>query len=195
MILIGLGLLIFYLLQPRPATTPTSTTKISTPSSKQATPKKEKPKDETADWKTYTSKTLGVTFKYPKEWDKTEESTGRILTYSSKDEVSGFHFLLHDDSRLYTDLSKQEINQEVTTNTDFGSKKSTRLKDVIVDGQVGLVVQEEFASIKDFKYRVYVNANGKYYDIYTGSDSTLALLTKKVDKFFYQALPTVGFIK
>ena len=57
--LVGVGI---YLLIPRPTEKPTPTTqpqKIVTPSAK---------KDETADWKTYTSTRDGYSIKYPQDW-------------------------------------------------------------------------------------------------------------------------------
>lgn len=59
-VVIGLGVLIFLILQPKPKeTTPTTAPKTATTSAK---------KDETADWKVYTSEVLEITIKYPKDW-------------------------------------------------------------------------------------------------------------------------------
>ena len=57
-VVIGLGVLIFLLLQPKEETTPV-TTKKATPSAK---------KDETADWKTVVNDVLGYSIKHPKDW-------------------------------------------------------------------------------------------------------------------------------
>ena len=63
-VVIGLVVLVFLILQPKPETISTVTTKKATSSTKISTPSAEK--DETADWKTYTSKT--ISFKYPSGW-------------------------------------------------------------------------------------------------------------------------------
>ncbi len=62
-ILVGLGVLIFLLLQPSPETTSTGTTKKATPSAKISTPSAKK--DETADWEIYENKNYGFFLKYP----------------------------------------------------------------------------------------------------------------------------------
>jgi hypothetical protein len=56
-VLIGLGVVIFLLLQPKEETT--SPTKKATPSAE---------KDETADWELVENDVLGYSMKYPKEW-------------------------------------------------------------------------------------------------------------------------------
>ena len=63
-VVIGLGLFIFFILQPEPETTSTVTTKKATPSATIATPSVKK--DETTDWKIYSSKTHSI--KYPDDW-------------------------------------------------------------------------------------------------------------------------------
>ena len=63
-ILVGLGVFVFLILQPKPETTSTVTTKKATPSATTATPSAKK--DETADWKTYSSKNYSIN--YPKDW-------------------------------------------------------------------------------------------------------------------------------
>jgi hypothetical protein len=70
------GLYWFFVLNEEETTT-TETTKVSTPSSKQATPSAKK--DETADWKTYTDTTTGASFKYPSNW-----SLKKVKEYSIK---------------------------------------------------------------------------------------------------------------
>lgn len=63
--LVGLGVAIYLLLQPKPTPTTQVTTKQSTPSAKISTPSAEK--GETADWKKYTGETNDIEFslKYP----------------------------------------------------------------------------------------------------------------------------------
>ncbi|OGY25423.1 MAG: hypothetical protein A2Z24_02950 [Candidatus Woykebacteria bacterium RBG_16_44_10] len=67
-IIVGIGVAIYLLLQPKPEE-PTSPTNPKTATTA-AKPKPEPPKitDETAGWKTYTDPTRKITFKYPKEW-------------------------------------------------------------------------------------------------------------------------------
>lgn len=150
-------------------------------------------KDETADWKTYTSKNLGIEFKIPKDWDKTEENLVRVLTWSTQDSVSGFHILLHDNDKLYIEVKGQKIGEKVNTTTDSGIVKTTRIANKKVDGLIGVVEHEELPLVKSFTHRVYVNANDKFYEIYAGADSKV-LLEAKVKKFFYQILETFKFL-
>jgi hypothetical protein len=72
-VLIGLGALVFLLLQ-RGSTTTTqvTTSKTSSPSAKTPTPSTEE--DETADWKTYENKEYGYSLKYPKDWYESTET-------------------------------------------------------------------------------------------------------------------------
>jgi hypothetical protein len=60
------GGLYWYFVQNEEEATTTGTTKVTTPSSKPATPSAEK--DETADWKTFTDSTGSFSIKYPKEY-------------------------------------------------------------------------------------------------------------------------------
>jgi hypothetical protein len=62
---------IWYPVRNQTESSPVVTTDVSTPSSKQATPSAKK--DETADWKTYTSKKVKVKFKHPLDWEIIEE--------------------------------------------------------------------------------------------------------------------------
>ncbi len=62
-----IGALVFYLYRSdSEETTPTTTSKTSTPSAKKATSSAEK--DEAADWKTYEGKAFKVRFKVPPDW-------------------------------------------------------------------------------------------------------------------------------
>src|SRR3989344_2950632 len=74
----GGGYLVYNAYQPKkeePVQTTTTTPKTATPSAK-TTPKEEpKPKDETADWKIYTSSQYNYSIKYPKDW-KTRSCDG-----------------------------------------------------------------------------------------------------------------------
>ncbi len=66
-VLVGVGVLIFYLYQTNSEeTTPITTPNTSTPSAKIATPSAKK--DETVDWKTVVNDVLGYSIKHPKDW-------------------------------------------------------------------------------------------------------------------------------
>ncbi len=64
-VVIGLGVLVFLILQPKDEATSTVTSKKVTPSAKISTPSAKK--DEPADWKIYSSKSIGFQIKYPLE--------------------------------------------------------------------------------------------------------------------------------
>jgi len=65
-IVIGLGILIWFLLQQKPSeSTPATNPKTATTSAK---------KDETAGWKTFTSTTFKYSIKYPAEWPVSKKS-------------------------------------------------------------------------------------------------------------------------
>lgn len=95
-VLIGVGVGVFLLLQPKPEPTSTEPIKVSTPSAKQATPSADTAtpsaqKDETADWKVYTNKTLGFSIKYPKEKfcskGQIEERKSNLAIEEAKSEI------------------------------------------------------------------------------------------------------------
>ncbi len=65
-VVVGLGVLIFLLLQPKEETTSTVTTKKATPPAKVATPSTEK--DETSDWKTYENDDFSYQINTPPTW-------------------------------------------------------------------------------------------------------------------------------
>ncbi len=65
-ILVGLGVLIFLILQPKPTETTQTPTKKATPSANISTPSAKK--DETASWKVVENDVLGYSIKYPKGW-------------------------------------------------------------------------------------------------------------------------------
>jgi len=69
-ILVGLGVLIFLILQPKPETTSTVTTKKTTPSAKISTPSAQK--DEKANWISFTGQKLGIQLKHPENWSAEE---------------------------------------------------------------------------------------------------------------------------
>ena len=76
-ILVGMGLGVYLLTQSKSEPT-NETTKVSTPSAKQATPSvtaiPSAEKDETADWNVHENKDLGFKIKYPNSWDYIDQT-------------------------------------------------------------------------------------------------------------------------
>lgn len=110
-VLIGLGVIIFLLLQPKPEQ-PTPTTKKATPSAKVSTPSAKK--DETAGWKTLSHDSFGIELKYPADWtlkqtpvDIKIESPN--LGYSGSTVIKGT-YLIFSSPKEYTNHSKPLID-------------------------------------------------------------------------------------
>lgn len=89
-VVIGLGLLIFLILQPEPETTSIVINKKATPSAKTSTPSAKK--DETADWKTFTDvtresdpafsnvRTVNFSFRYPPDFKILQDEGGPLVS-------------------------------------------------------------------------------------------------------------------
>ncbi len=107
------------------STTYKTATTSSTPSAQ---------KDETADWKTYTNKTLGFSVKYPSNWSVMEDNSSTIEFKGDKSWVA----VINDNpnSNSYSYISTLDINVPIH-NEDFNST-STRLTDILVDGHKGV---------------------------------------------------------
>lgn len=93
-VLLGAGFGVYFLTQSKEGP-PAASTKVSTPSAQQATPSAtatpSAQKDETADWKVYTNKTLGFSIKYPKEKfcskGQIEERKSNLAIEEAKSEI------------------------------------------------------------------------------------------------------------
>jgi hypothetical protein len=142
-IVIGLGVLIFLILQPKEET-PTTANK-ATPSAK---------KDETADWKTYTGKYY--TFKYPTDWKIETATLPDELRLVSPDLVvdeSGPLIIVKSGTmvKLYltpgSDRDLKEYLHEYSIETTLGGEKAIR------------------SSSDDSHTAYFVVNNGKFYQI------------------------------
>ena len=130
--LVGVGL---YLLIPRLTEGPTPITqpqKQATPSATTATPSAKK--DETADWKTYSSKDFS--FKYPPSWKQVIAPHGNILLTLNNETVLNFQPTLttiKEDSysnyvkNLESDLSRFSDKQTTTKEKLINSNKVTEI--------------------------------------------------------------------
>jgi hypothetical protein len=126
-VLIGLGIVIFLLLQPKEG--PTSPTKKATPSAKVSTPPAKK--DETADWNVYTG--AYYTFKYPSNWKIETGYTTDELRLVSPDLVAETGPLITIKAgtmiRLYPPGANRDLKDylhENSTETTLGGKKAIR---------------------------------------------------------------------
>ena len=135
----------------------------ATPPAQQSSPTT----DETADWKTYTSKDLGFSIKYPSNWEEPTEITETTTILSGNYNNSG-DIAVEIDKEMeadsfYGDLSEMEINKTVprvgspTTNTD------TRLPNTTVDGYTGLVLLSTLKTKNSLDYNVFVKRGGYTY--------------------------------
>ncbi len=79
-VVLGLGVLIFLILQPREEPTTPITTKKATPSAEISTHSAKK--DNTEDWKLVENQKIGISIKYPPEWGllKCGDSTVGLMT-------------------------------------------------------------------------------------------------------------------
>lgn len=172
-VLIGVGVLIFYLYQSdSEETTTTTTPKTSTPSAKISTPSAEK--DETAGWKTYTA--TGVVFskvsysiKYPPTLNKGsnyDEPYAYSSKFSNYKETEGYGatacegegkgsdcFTIsvalsdkggpEESTRDYNFVKSMSIGSSKTDNPTLGDIKYTRNKDVSYGGSKWLSYSAE----------------------------------------------------
>lgn len=128
-IIIGLGVFIFLIFQPKPETTSTVTTKKATPSAKIATPSAEK--DETADWDTYKNTNYNYSLKYPASSGVFNNNPQELVTLATTP-----HLLLTDDPSmnqnkrvLTSDVPKKYLLLEIL----ISSKSGTKYENVDID--------------------------------------------------------------
>ncbi|OGY28338.1 MAG: hypothetical protein A2Z42_03165 [Candidatus Woykebacteria bacterium RBG_19FT_COMBO_43_10] len=171
-VLIGLGVLIYLVLQPREEATAPSA-KIPTSSAK---------KDELLDWKVYSSKTLGVSVKYPNNWDEPTEIETTVI-FDGNDPVLGLVNVELDkesaDESFYIELSKMEVNKPESI-IDPSSVIITRLSDIIVDGYDGLVMTKTKKSKNELIYNLFIKKSDDYYRLIVFGKETKQTETKKL---------------
>ena len=131
-VIVGLGVIVFLFLQPKPTEPAPVTTKEATSSATTTTPSAEK--DETADWKTYSSKNFS--FKYPPSWKQVIAPHGNILFTLNKETVLNFQPTLttiKEDSysnyvkNLESSLSRFSDKQTTTKEKLINSNKVTEI--------------------------------------------------------------------
>ena len=202
------GALYWYFVINEEETTTTETTKVSTPSSKQATPSAKKEKDETADWKTYTNSSLGFSIKYPSGWytKETPSNPSSPLTYASisekttSDVNSGFVLTVTADSdefleKEYNETKKLEISKATSGVIDSGPHVVERLPNTKVDNLTGLVWTEKPEgenSTVPYNQTVYVKKGTKFYKIWTTAETQTDFNTYQ--KKFNLMLSTFKFL-
>ena len=114
-VLVGLGVAIYFLLQPKPEPTSTATTKQATPSAKIATPSAQK--DETAEWKVYRTSTF--TIKYPRTWFENKTYKGARQRGDALGGVSALDFSvknppLGSNFRVTFELDSKEASESLS---------------------------------------------------------------------------------
>ena len=162
-VLVGVGVLVFYLYQgSSEEATPTTTPKTSTPSAKTSTPSAQK--DETADWVLFEDKVLGFSLKHPTKWFKypstSEDISSQISNYDmDKAEGTGY-----DPEKNKGDFKIQVDKVENTSNqtleqyiADKFSKSETELPTII--SQQNKFINENKAIIVEFKTSLGTFAN------------------------------------
>ncbi len=144
--------------------------------------------DETANWKTYTDRTVGLTFKYPESWRFEPSDQNRLITTrstikkSTGDFTPGYASILLDVKALpEEDILKNIIgvtkNEQITVDGVLSNKLS---------GAEGIAGSVQFVS-------VVVQAKNNY--IYTFTFSTQdADMFNEINDEFNKILSTVKFV-
>ncbi len=135
-VIIGLGVLLFLLLQPKEEAITPTTTKKATPSAKVSTPSAKK--DVTANWKVYTNDNIGFTLKYPRSWEYVKENNEEYqddVTLAPNNPPLPGCLLSVDkesaDKTAYESFTKKEIGK--TTVIDMYGRTEPRLSYIKVD--------------------------------------------------------------
>jgi hypothetical protein len=129
------GALYWYFVINEEETTTTETTKVSTPSSKQATPSAKK--DETADWKVYTNTTGKYTLKYPVNYEKFAWTKAQLDPYT------------HEHSFQSPDYKPPTMGPTVNVTSGKGS---TFWVDVCMKGSQCTILKNEPVAKERAKY-------------------------------------------
>ncbi len=196
---IGLGVLIFLLLQPKDEISSTVTTKKATPSVKISTPSAKK--DETSDWKTFSDKEKTITLKYPKEWDFVRENPpigkSRSIVIAQEDVVGDPYIQIYISSRnsdfdYYKKLAERPVGSIVKEGGPvhpWVSKK--RLENLTVDGYITLreqVEPEQEGSRASYQLIVLINRENYVLDVRQTADTKKDFDSSQ--KLFFQILST-----
>ena len=197
-VVIGLGVLIFLILQPKPETTSTVTTKKATPSATTATPSTKK--DATTDWNVY--KDGIISLRYPKKWgrydtlgtpsfsveDPTNVSPGVVVPTVLINETPNLSVYGVDLTGL--------LNAKVGATWDSGAKHYEKLSNLLIDDHKAVWIRQSLnpdipASGPAIDH-IYIQIDTKVYEI-----SLWAKDTDKLSKFtdiFNQILSTFKFL-
>lgn len=140
-VLIGLGVAIFLLLQPKPEPATTGTTKKATPSAKTSTPSAKK--DETADWKTYTDNILKFSIKYPDQIVLIDSKEGSYVKFIRKGDANTIN---EDDPLSIATVPNLFIRsqgiggdpEEVFTNSECGKPCDEDIEEITLNNATGI---------------------------------------------------------
>ncbi len=166
-VLIGLGVLIFLILQPKPEPTTTVTTKKATPAAKISTPSAEK--DETADWETYTGETISVSFKIPQNFIVKDQKgkiqntwvEGLITVSDEKGEQVFSVNIIHAGGEYWYSLDSKGVVIDgikgTKTNYTFSDPITFQPKDQIPKFIVISFKEKEFTINYDIENEEFVN--------------------------------------
>lgn len=200
-ILVGLGALIFLILQSEPEVTPVVTTKKAMPSAKISTPSTKK--DETADWEVFSDKILDFSLRLPngwyiegaKSWSKESWSDGdsRTSIYNYDPETSpprGYKPEL-DKGKIKIEVIKKNKSQDQSLKAfvdkiDFQPAEVKNKTNLNVDGKEAIKVEYELNSLQA---GVYVEK-----DVNTVYTINLFLDYEGNKELFNQVLSTFKFL-
>ncbi len=198
-VVIGLGVLIFFILQPKPETTSTVTTKKATPSAKISTPSAKK--DETADWKTYTNSVLKFSIKYPEEVEETFDPEYSLTTNVEfslvlKKETYGSLF----EDGIYLSLTIiNDLDPLIPVNRIEESYTELSIETMIESKKIGSSVPATILNVSGGIDNLYRNVyafvklrNGKILNIHIAWTEANK---DKYDKFSGQILSTFKFLE
>ena len=131
--------------------------------------------DPTADWKTYESEKLGVSFKYPEEWYLNEEVIpNSVFIAAGKIGYGGIVVAEGNDYNTeYEGTSKLEINKLNTDVGETGGYTTLRLPDIYVDKTTAAVLETKPDKI-GINYpldTIYIKKANSYYKIWVSGNT------------------------
>ncbi len=198
-VLVGVGVLIFYLYQSNSEeTTPTTTPKTLTTSAKIATPSAEK--DETADWNIY--KDGSIVLKYPKSWGRYDSMSKPSFSEEDPTSVSPgviVPTVVTDDAPKLSvygiDLTGL-LNSKIGATWDSGAKHYEKLSNLLINGHKAVWIRQSLnpsipASGPAIDH-IYIQKDTKVYEISLWTEDEIEL--KKYYDIFNQILSTFKFL-
>lgn len=118
--------------------------------------------DETADWKTYTNEEYGFSFKYPKDWVKTNTNEGLVQLYNADTEAG--RELLESETKIVVYVKATSTVGDLTTYVTNNDGNINSTSNVTVGGKSGkkFIVKPELGTKTT---AVYVLNDSTYYEI------------------------------